>query len=615
MKIDSQSMSHDSKSVLIKTDLSNQIIKTEMNSGKTVSVLCNLESTEIEKNSTRVDIVNDFRKYNLSNLPSIIPLDEDRNQTNFMLHPENFTENYGVSQENKIQNKNRIKTEFSDTETMNNNLILCKNAQSNENEKISDNFVSNISSISSLSNKAGRIILNNLLPSISPLSTVRLTRTLVNNVTNNIYALHNNDSRNNNDHCDHDNDHDRNILVNNNDERNNNNVNNCLYNDNNIDDSNIMNSALIERDEDDYSIIDNFYTENNFQNNVSSNINSPVNFENSSRKVSISEKEENFDREKEKENNLFIKKEIYSENGFEINFYREKKVCHNFTNLSAYGTRDIFDSEKSNIKRGETNNQINRGIYDNNEIQDNLKYLKTKNINQFLLSGDDKWKDGQIHGLSNAIIKSNRYKLILPSSATSSSSSSPSSTSSHSFLPSSSSSHQTSRSTPKISTTTSFSTFSSPNPLPLKSAGNVYDTHVKSPPQKPGNQKHEKEDDTGEDNDDTNYRKFGDNMSTNSFFSLPIPKMRILLMSVGTFGDVQPFATLGQKLLSDGHRVRLATHQCFRTYVQSMGLEFYPLAGDPHLLSDFMVKTNGFLIPTTTDLIREVKMIQNIFFQ
>ena len=133
------------------------------------------------------------------------------------------------------------------------------------------------------------------------------------------------------------------------------------------------------------------------------------------------------------------------------------------------------------------------------------------------------------------------------------------------------------------------------------------------PTQIDGNHKHKSEYNAEENNDASNYQNFGENMSKNSFFSLPIPKMRILLMSVGTFGDIQPFATLGQKLLCDGHRVRLATHQCFRTYVQSMGLEFYPLAGDPHLLSDFMVKSNGCLIPTTADLIREVKK-KNITF-
>jgi hypothetical protein len=36
-----------------------------------------------------------------------------------------------------------------------------------------------------------------------------------------------------------------------------------------------------------------------------------------------------------------------------------------------------------------------------------------------------------------------------------------------------------------------------------------------------------------------------DTSNNSSYFSIPIPRMRILLMSVGTFGDVQPFATLG----------------------------------------------------------------------
>jgi hypothetical protein len=87
---------------------------------------------------------------------------------------------------------------------------------------------------------------------------------------------------------------------------------------------------------------------------------------------------------------------------------------------------------------------------------------------------------------------------------------------------------------------------------------------------------------------------------------LLIPKMTILIMVVGTRGDVQPFTELGMRLKLDGHRVRVATHATFRNYILEKGLEFYPLAGDPMLLSEFMVKTQGFLIPTSAELIFEV---------
>jgi hypothetical protein len=70
---------------------------------------------------------------------------------------------------------------------------------------------------------------------------------------------------------------------------------------------------------------------------------------------------------------------------------------------------------------------------------------------------------------------------------------------------------------------------------------------------------------------------------------------------------MQPFVQLGARLQRDGHRVRLATHACFRDYVVSKGLEFYPLAGDPLKLSEFMVKTQGFVIPTTPELLMEVR--------
>jgi hypothetical protein len=34
-----------------------------------------------------------------------------------------------------------------------------------------------------------------------------------------------------------------------------------------------------------------------------------------------------------------------------------------------------------------------------------------------------------------------------------------------------------------------------------------------------------------------------------------------------------------------GHRVRLATHANFKTFVRSAGVNFYPLGGDPRVLA------------------------------
>lgn len=38
-------------------------------------------------------------------------------------------------------------------------------------------------------------------------------------------------------------------------------------------------------------------------------------------------------------------------------------------------------------------------------------------------------------------------------------------------------------------------------------------------------------------------------------------------------------------LQGDGHRVRLATHANFEDFVQTAGLEFFPLGGDPKILA------------------------------
>lgn len=91
-----------------------------------------------------------------------------------------------------------------------------------------------------------------------------------------------------------------------------------------------------------------------------------------------------------------------------------------------------------------------------------------------------------------------------------------------------------------------------------------------------------------------------------SLLSLPEPPMNVLFMAVGTRGDVSPFLLMARKLQLRGHRVRLATHASYRSLVLANGLEFYPLAGDPQQLSDFMVRSQGCVVPLSAEFLREI---------
>lgn len=78
----------------------------------------------------------------------------------------------------------------------------------------------------------------------------------------------------------------------------------------------------------------------------------------------------------------------------------------------------------------------------------------------------------------------------------------------------------------------------------------------------------------------------------------PRPKLNIVIMVIGSRGDIQPFLRIGKILKEQhGHRVRIASHPTFRDFVRKENeLEFFSVGGDPAELMAFMVKNPG-LVP------------------
>lgn len=52
-------------------------------------------------------------------------------------------------------------------------------------------------------------------------------------------------------------------------------------------------------------------------------------------------------------------------------------------------------------------------------------------------------------------------------------------------------------------------------------------------------------------------------------------------LTIGSRGDVQPYIALCIGLMKDGHRCRIASHPEYRDWVESYGIDFRPVGGDP----------------------------------
>ncbi|XP_039049075.1 sterol 3-beta-glucosyltransferase UGT80A2-like, partial [Hibiscus syriacus] len=93
-----------------------------------------------------------------------------------------------------------------------------------------------------------------------------------------------------------------------------------------------------------------------------------------------------------------------------------------------------------------------------------------------------------------------------------------------------------------------------------------------------------------------------------------VPPLQIVMLIVGTRGDVQPFIAIGKRLQEYGHRVRLATHSNFKEFVLTAGLEFYPLGGDPKVLAGYMVKNKGFLPSNPSEIPTQRNQMKDIIY-
>ncbi|WOK94628.1 sterol 3-beta-glucosyltransferase UGT80B1 isoform X2 [Canna indica] len=111
-------------------------------------------------------------------------------------------------------------------------------------------------------------------------------------------------------------------------------------------------------------------------------------------------------------------------------------------------------------------------------------------------------------------------------------------------------------------------------------------------------------------------------------FSKSIPRLKIVMLVVGTRGDVQPFIALAKKLQASmlmelycikeafyyefGHHVRLATHMNFCSFVRSCGVEFYHLGGDPRIMAGYVARNKGFMLSGPAEINVQRKQLKEI---
>ena len=92
-----------------------------------------------------------------------------------------------------------------------------------------------------------------------------------------------------------------------------------------------------------------------------------------------------------------------------------------------------------------------------------------------------------------------------------------------------------------------------------------------------------------------------------------VPPLRILILIVGSRGDVQPFVAFGHGLRRRGHHVRIATHVCFREFILEQGFDYFPLKGDARELMRFIVEHPDMISFSQREVEANKHMLREIY--
>ena len=108
--------------------------------------------------------------------------------------------------------------------------------------------------------------------------------------------------------------------------------------------------------------------------------------------------------------------------------------------------------------------------------------------------------------------------------------------------------------------------------------------------------------------DEENSVVIFDDMDASIVDFKPPKSLRIVCLTIGSRGDVQPYIALCKGLLAEGHRPLIATHAEFEEWIRKHDIDFAPVAGNPAEIMQLCVENDTFTVNFFREVASKVRM-------